>query len=204
MQATDGNFYGTTGNGGANQAPCNGYGCGTVFKITPNGALTTLYSFCSQQNCVDGGSPFAALVQATDGNFYGTADSGGANSGGTVFRLSPVVTFTPASLNFGSQGINLPNTPLTAILTNTGAAPLLISNIAITGTNGGDFPVLNNTCPTAPGTLTPGGSCSITIVFAPTGSGMRNAAVTVTDNAPDSPEMLPLSGIGVGGKARPK
>ena len=65
VQASDGNFYGTTEAGGA-------YGYGSVFKMTPAGMLTTLYSFCSQPNCTDGAGPSAPLVQATDGNFYGT------------------------------------------------------------------------------------------------------------------------------------
>jgi uncharacterized repeat protein (TIGR03803 family) len=82
VQATDGNFYGTTVNGGAN-------GNGTVFKITPDGRLTTLYSFCSQTNCTDGAGTFAGLVQAIDGNFYGTTVGGGANSQGTVFKITP-------------------------------------------------------------------------------------------------------------------
>ena len=71
VQATDGNFYGTTSSGGAN-------GDGTVFKITPSGTLTTLYSFCSQSGCTDGANPDAGLVQATNGNFYGTTLDGGA------------------------------------------------------------------------------------------------------------------------------
>jgi uncharacterized repeat protein (TIGR03803 family) len=61
---------------------------GTIFKITPSGKLTTLYSFCSQSGCADGLSPFAGLVQDTDGNLYGTTSAGGANDYGTVFMLS--------------------------------------------------------------------------------------------------------------------
>jgi uncharacterized repeat protein (TIGR03803 family) len=85
VQGTDGNFYGTTSNGGAN---CFPFGCGTVFKITTGGALATLYSFCTQTNCADGAGPSAGLVQATDGNFYGTTGSLGANGGGTVFKIT--------------------------------------------------------------------------------------------------------------------
>jgi uncharacterized repeat protein (TIGR03803 family) len=81
IQATDGNLYGTTASGGANAQ-------GTVFKITPSGTLTTLYSFCAQSGCTDGAGPEAALVQGTDGNFYGTTYGGGANNYGTVFSLS--------------------------------------------------------------------------------------------------------------------
>ena len=54
--------------------------------------LTTLYNFCSQSFCADGGIPSASLVQATDGNFYGTASVGG--TGGTVFRITPSGSLT--------------------------------------------------------------------------------------------------------------
>ena len=46
---------------------------GTVFKITPSGTLTTLYSFCAQSGCTDGATPEAALVHAPNADFYGTA-----------------------------------------------------------------------------------------------------------------------------------
>ncbi len=86
VQATNGNLYGTTGSGGAN-------GDGTIFKITPSGTLTTIYSFCPPPNrCTDGAYPFAGLIQATDSNFYGTTSEGGANSHGTVFKISPIGT----------------------------------------------------------------------------------------------------------------
>ena len=92
IQATDGNFYGTTNVGGANNC-YGGTGCGTVFKITPSGTLTTLYSFCSQNNCADGYYPRAGLMQARDGNLYGTAVFGGSgncdNGCGTVFKITP-------------------------------------------------------------------------------------------------------------------
>ena len=81
IQGSDGNFYGTTYGGGTNYL-------GTVFKITLGGTLTTLYSFCSQSNCTDGAIPQAGLMQASDGNFYGTTYGGGANNHGTVFKIS--------------------------------------------------------------------------------------------------------------------
>ena len=71
IQGTDGNFYGTTLLGGTNNN-CTDR-CGTVFKITAKGTLTTLHSF----DGTDGSSP-TGLVQATDGNFYGTTANGGA------------------------------------------------------------------------------------------------------------------------------
>jgi uncharacterized repeat protein (TIGR03803 family) len=89
IQSADGNLYGTTVGGGANTASCSG-DCGTIFKITPAGELTTLYSFCEQKNCTDGVAPVSALVQGTDGNFYGTTLNGGGTSHlGTIFKITP-------------------------------------------------------------------------------------------------------------------
>jgi uncharacterized repeat protein (TIGR03803 family) len=84
--SADGDVYGTTGGGGAN-------GAGTVFEIALPGKLITLYSFCSQPGCADGGGP-APLIQATDGNFYGTTSYGGASNHGTVFEMTPAGALT--------------------------------------------------------------------------------------------------------------
>jgi uncharacterized repeat protein (TIGR03803 family) len=88
VQGSDGNFYGTTANLGG------GTHSGTVFKITPGGALTTLHAFCSQTNCTDGANPYADLIQAIDGNFYGTTLGGGTYNRGTVFKITPSGTLT--------------------------------------------------------------------------------------------------------------
>jgi uncharacterized repeat protein (TIGR03803 family) len=123
IQGSDGNFYGTTAGGGAN-ADAIGAG-GTVFKITPSGVLTTLYSFCGQSHvtdgelyCTDGQNPSAGVIQGSDGNFYGTTSLGGANGsgnppgkpttshdsfGGTAFKLTPSGTLTTL-YSFCSQG----------------------------------------------------------------------------------------------------
>jgi uncharacterized repeat protein (TIGR03803 family) len=102
VQASDGNFYGTTELGGAN-------GAGTIFQITSDGTLMTLYSFCSQATCADGETPVAGLVQATDGALYGTTELGGANASGTIFRITPTGTLTTlysfcAQTNCGDGG----------------------------------------------------------------------------------------------------
>ena len=88
IQATDGNLYGTDEGG-------NDGNYGTVFRISPNGTLTTLYNF--EENGPNGSNPYAALVQDTDGNFYGTTLLGGKPSSsctgvdgcGTVFKITP-------------------------------------------------------------------------------------------------------------------
>lgn len=96
VQGSDGNFYGTTALGGSGldcPSSQNPDGCGTAFKITPAGKLTTLYSFCSVPNCADGNGPDAPLIQASNGNLYGTAFYGGANCSpygcGSAFEITP-------------------------------------------------------------------------------------------------------------------
>ncbi|HMD17377.1 MAG TPA: choice-of-anchor tandem repeat GloVer-containing protein [Terriglobales bacterium] len=97
--ATDGNFYGATQGGGL-YSGCNnnpGQTCGTVFKVTPGGALTTLHNFKG----ADGSFP-NGVVQGTDGDFYGTAQEGGANNAGTFFKMTRNGTLTTL-YNFCSQ-----------------------------------------------------------------------------------------------------
>jgi uncharacterized repeat protein (TIGR03803 family) len=76
VHASDGNFYGTTGDRGA-------YNAGTVFRLRPDGTVVPLYAFRGP----DGDHP-SALIQATDGNLYGTTISGGVNGTGTIFRMT--------------------------------------------------------------------------------------------------------------------
>jgi uncharacterized repeat protein (TIGR03803 family) len=89
VQGTDGNFYGTTNYGGGNSA-CDGviyapfYGCGTIFKITPEGTFTTLHNF----EATDGARPYSGMILGSDGNFYGTTVEGGANGVGTIFKAT--------------------------------------------------------------------------------------------------------------------
>jgi uncharacterized repeat protein (TIGR03803 family) len=93
IQATDGNFYGTTSYGG--NISCGGpNGCGTVFRITPSGNLTTIYTFCLNSGCEDGAFPISGVIQASDTTLYGTTETGGSANGGTVFKLTLSGTLT--------------------------------------------------------------------------------------------------------------
>jgi uncharacterized repeat protein (TIGR03803 family) len=94
IQATNGNLYGTDVNGGT-------HGDGAIFEMTPAGALTTLHDF----DFTDGWDPQnAPLVQAADGNLYGTTGGGGTSSNGTVFRITPGGEFTSLHSFNGSDG----------------------------------------------------------------------------------------------------
>lgn len=143
VQATDGDFYGTTYEGGSNTNSACPSGCGTIFKITPAGVLTTLYNFCSQggTSCTDGSIPFAGLVQDTNGKLYGTTSQGGAFGPGTVFSLSvglaPFVKTQPTSGKLGAAvkilGTNL--TGATGVTFNGAAATFtVVSSSEITTT----------------------------------------------------------------------
>jgi uncharacterized repeat protein (TIGR03803 family) len=103
VQGTDGNFYGTTALGGTS----GGEGAGVVFRITPTGKLTVLHNFCSQPGCTDGQSPTSPLVPGSDGNFYGTAEGGGGNGDGVIFKITPSGKFTVLhNLNRATDGYN--------------------------------------------------------------------------------------------------
>jgi uncharacterized repeat protein (TIGR03803 family) len=95
IQGTDGDFYGSTPDGGTDAV-------GTVFKITPKGVYTVLHSF----EGTDGRSP-VGLLQATDGNFYGTTSYGGTDDGaGTIFKMSAAGVVTTLHNFDGTHGTN--------------------------------------------------------------------------------------------------
>jgi uncharacterized repeat protein (TIGR03803 family) len=81
-QGRDGNLYSTIANAGTQSD-------GTIFRMTTAGQLTTLYNFCSLTGCADGVNPEGGVIVGFDGNFYGTANYGGSNEAGTVFKFNP-------------------------------------------------------------------------------------------------------------------
>ena len=99
---TDGNFYGTTPTGGTN----GGYG--TIFKVTTNGVLTSLFQF----SVTNGANPYAGLTLGNDGCFYGTTEYGGSNGKGTVFKITADGVFT-SLVSFNSTNGANPTSSLT-------------------------------------------------------------------------------------------
>ncbi|MFZ0226728.1 MAG: choice-of-anchor tandem repeat GloVer-containing protein, partial [Mycobacterium sp.] len=190
---TNGNLYGTTLGGGVSNH-------GTAFQVTPSGALFTLYNFCSLSNCTDGWYPYAGLVQATNGNFYGTTYWGGGCTDGTsgcgaIFSFSLNValppTIKPASLTFPSQALNTASKAKVVTIknVNTGSATLDLTGFAISP----PFAISANRCKA---TLAPGKSCSLSITFTPTGAGASTGSLSITDNGPTTPQTVVLKGTG--------
>jgi uncharacterized repeat protein (TIGR03803 family) len=168
IQTPDGSLYGTTVGGGANASNCPiSIGCGTLFKISPSGTLTTLYSFCARTNCVDGAAPFAALLQGMDGNFYGTTGYGGTGTGGTCLSLSCGTAFkiTPQGTlstlyNFCSQtNCGDGSDPMAPMVqgtdgnfygtTSSGGGPIPASGTVFKLTGSGALTTLHVFCPKA-------------------------------------------------------
>jgi len=130
----------------------------------------------------------AAAVTVTD-NAPGSPQTISLSGTGT----QPAVTLSPSALNFGNQTVGITSTQLGSTLKNTGNGTLTIASIGVTGSDSSEF-VETNTC----GTSVPaGGSCKITVTFGPATTGTRIASVSIADNAPGSPQSLPLSGVGV-------
>ena len=105
LEASDGNFYGTTSNGGT-------FGRGILFRMTPDGQVTVLHDFGSSDR--DGASPWAGLVQSRDGKLYGTTMDGGSNGAGIVYRATLAGQITVVhnfALNLVATGSPVPPAP---------------------------------------------------------------------------------------------
>jgi hypothetical protein len=108
---------------------------------------------------------------------------------GTGVAAVPAVQLSPTTIDFGNVAVSSPSTVHTIQLTNTGQASLTISSVAATGTNAGDFTVTNH----CPGSVLAGGVCTIDALCTPSNIGTRSGAVTITDNASDSPQAVSLT-----------
>jgi|GEM_PF-3303027 len=136
----------------------------------------------------------ALAVPAAAAGDHGSGGGGGGGGGTTTSTAAPAVAFSPTSLTFAAQAIGTTSAPQSITITNTGNAGLFINSAAVRNTL--DFTQVSDGCSGL--TLAPGTSCSVSITFSPTASGTRSAAFTLTDNAANSPQSVPLTGSGTG------
>ena len=140
IQAPDGDLYGTTSGGTNDNGHCSNPttmgGCGTIFKITPSGSLTTLYTFCGPSTvyCADGAKPAGPLALAASGALYGTTFEGGAHDLGTVFQLTPNGTLTTLHSFCSRSGCADGALPQAALILTSGGA--LFGMTSFGGSNG--------------------------------------------------------------------
>lgn len=173
-----------------------------VWKGTPTGTVSFFDSTTNIGNSNLNSSGVAVLTTSTlaVGTHTITATYNGdssfaPNTSPPLYQVvqGAIAVLSPNGLNFGNQTVGIRSTRQNVMLTNTGNVNLSISQIQIVGENMSDFSQKNN-CP-AP--LPPNSSCIIAVTFKPTNIGTRNAAVSITDNAPGSPQSIPLTGVGV-------
>jgi hypothetical protein len=117
----------------------------------------------------------------------------GGGGGSSPPPPAPIVSLSPPSLTFSQQNTGTTSEAQSVILSNVGNALLSISNIAIGGTNPGDFAQTNNCA----STVAVGANCTISVTFTPTAAGSRSASLAITNNSSDSPRTVSLTGTGV-------
>jgi hypothetical protein len=176
----------------------------SVLSFSPHSAAADPlgpYLYSLQPDGIHGflvNSQTGALSEIPGSPFAGAAGAQGtlAISGAPVQAVSgPVAALFPASEDFSSITVGQSSSSRLVTLTNTGDQGLSVNSITLTGTNAADFAATPN-C-TIPTVLSANGTCTISIVFSPAGAGLRQASLAVADNAPGSPQAIPLTGTGV-------
>jgi uncharacterized repeat protein (TIGR03803 family) len=180
VQGSDGNFYGTTIQGGA-------YGNGTVFRISPSGGLTNLYSFGTVSN--DGFYASAGLVQGSDGNFYGTTTFGGIDNNGTVFKAFAVVPI-PQNTGTNTWISGIGDKWETSTNWSNGVAPSLTDSADLITNANSKTVTIDSVTTNTPGVMT----ISNLVVSAPLGS----TNTLFLSNAGAATPLQVLSGLTIG------
>ncbi|HKN69526.1 MAG TPA: choice-of-anchor tandem repeat GloVer-containing protein [Terriglobales bacterium] len=201
----NGLIYGTTLQGGVPGITCLGSyfgvgtGCGTVFELYPMDGVwveSPLYTFDATYAQEYLATPGAGLIQNAYRTLYGTTLNGGPQGEGSVYALLDgftAVVLKPAELKWGAVAVGKIGPAKSVKLTNTGTATLDISGIEISG----DFALVQTEKDPCGITVAAGATCLIAATFDPTQTGQLTGAITITDNAKNSPQTVSLSGTGI-------
>lgn len=114
---------------------------------------------------------------------------------GTAIQTAASVS--PSSIAFANQLLTTASAAVPATVTNTGSVALAVSGISFSGLDAGDFTETDNCTSNVAVSIAPGASCSIQVAFKPVVGGARSASLVIADNAPGSPQSVPLSGTGM-------
>src|SRR3989441_1106052 len=189
----------------------------TLFPYTPlfrsiTGAQAADFAFAAGNTCPTGAGSVAPGASCTISISFTPAATGARTATVTITDdaagspqlvslagtgIVPAVTLAPTNLAFGTQRLSTTSPAQTVTLTNSGTATLSITSIALAGSNPGDFAVAGSgvaPCPLAGGPVAASASCAFTVTFTPAATGGRAATVTITDDAPGSPQSVSLAG----------
>jgi uncharacterized repeat protein (TIGR01451 family) len=189
-------------------------GLGTQSNGGTGGTFSGIGSVCDSGGGGGGGGYYGGGGGGGGGNDGGGSPAGGGGGGGgsslvpsggsltTDSTGVPEVTISytvpdavaPTSIDFGSQAVGSSSAPQTVTLSNTGTASISVSSVSKTGANPGDFATSADTCTGK--TIAAGGTCTIQASFVPSATGARTASLAFNDDSDDSPQTVPLSGIG--------
>ncbi|MGC1107912.1 MAG: choice-of-anchor D domain-containing protein [Candidatus Acidiferrales bacterium] len=172
------------GSSGANPVPPNG-SCTIAVEFTPNAT-----------------GPLTGQVDVNDNAGNSSAAQQTIAVSGTGVAQTFIVGVSPTSLTFLPQNVGATSSPQSVTLTNTGTGTLNITGITLTGANANQFQIYSpgTTCSGA-GVSPNGGTCTIAVELAPKVVGPASASVSITDNAPTSPQSVLLMGAGAGAVA---
>ncbi|MFZ0640443.1 MAG: choice-of-anchor D domain-containing protein [Candidatus Acidiferrales bacterium] len=175
--------------------------CGSVGanSIPPNGTCTIAVEFTPTAT-----GSLTGQVDVNDNAGNSSAAQQTIALSGTGVAQTFIVGVSPTSLTFSSQTVGATSSPQSVTLTNTGTGTLNITSIGLTGANANQFQIYpaGTTCPIGGAGVSPnGGTCTIAVEFAPTVVGTANASISIADNAPTSPQAVPLMGGGSGAVA---
>jgi len=166
-----------------------------LYQLAANSSVKVFHDVTSGNNSVPGMNGYTAGPGWDPVTGLGSVD---ANSLVTNWPGSkagvPAVTLSSNSLSFGNQTVGTASAAQSLTVTNSGGAALNISSVLLTGANYGDFSG-TSTCVNV--TVSVGQTCTVTITFKPTAAGPRAAAISITDNAANSPQTVQLGGTGV-------
>ena len=136
---------------------------------------------------------FTPTITGSVTGYLSISDTGGGSPQTVLLSgTATTVLISPSELNFGSWPVGHVSTPQNVIVTNEGNNTLTLTQIGIVGADAKDFSEVN-ACPTA---LSAGASCTITVIFHPSVTGLRNAVLAIEDNGGGSPQEVPLTGTG--------
>ncbi len=177
-----------------------------ITSIAITGTNSGDFALASGTTCPQTGGTLAVGANCTLSITFTPSGTGGRsaavtitdNAGGSPHTVSltgtgaqpgPAVSLSPASLSFSGQNVGTTSSAQSVTLSNTGTAPLTIASLNPSG----DF-ALTSTCGTS---VAPRASCAINVTFTPTTGGTRTGSITISDNAPGSPQTVALSGTGM-------